>query len=113
MLGAAAIIARRTRDRILVALACTGQLIVVLDVSIVDVALPGIRGSLGFAEEDLQWVVTAYTTPFAVAAVILVLAALSAAPLPARKSPVAASEPVGPAGPAGFAAFRRPRAPAA
>ncbi|MFC8531435.1 MFS transporter [Nocardia sp. NPDC057227] len=56
---------RRTRDWILVALACTGQLIVVLDVSIVNVALPGIRGSLGFAEEDLQWVVTAYTLTFA------------------------------------------------
>ncbi|MET8650089.1 MFS transporter [Nocardia aurea] len=57
--------AARTREWILVALACTGQLIVVLDVSIVNVALPGIRTSLGFAEQDLQWVVTAYTLTFA------------------------------------------------
>ncbi|MEV0358735.1 MFS transporter [Nocardia sp. NPDC050697] len=57
--------ARRAGDWILVALACTGQLIVVLDVSIVNVALPGIRASLGFAEADLQWVVTAYTLTFA------------------------------------------------
>ncbi|MGQ4615004.1 DHA2 family efflux MFS transporter permease subunit [Nocardia sp. R7R-8] len=57
--------ARRTREWILVALACTGQLIVVLDVSIVNVALPGIRASLGFSEQDLQWVVTAYTLTFA------------------------------------------------
>ncbi|MFF0452785.1 MFS transporter [Nocardia africana] len=57
--------AQRTREWILVALACTGQLIVVLDVSIVNVALPGIRGSLGFSEQDLQWVVTAYTLTFA------------------------------------------------
>ncbi|WP_072803152.1 MFS transporter [Rhodococcoides yunnanense] len=50
---------------ILVTLACVGQLIVVLDVSIVNVALPGIRASLGFGEQDLQWVVTAYTLTFA------------------------------------------------
>lgn len=57
--------AQRTREWILVALACTGQLMVVLDVSIVNVALPGIRASLGFDEQDLQWVVTAYTLTFA------------------------------------------------
>ncbi|MDV6286808.1 MFS transporter [Rhodococcus jostii] len=56
---------QRTREWILVVLACTGQLIVVLDVSIVNVALPQIRAALGFSEHDLQWVVTAYTLTFA------------------------------------------------
>lgn len=56
---------RRAAEWILVALACAGQLIVVLDVSIVNVALPGIRTALGFGERDLQWVVTAYTLTFA------------------------------------------------
>jgi EmrB/QacA subfamily drug resistance transporter len=56
---------RHRGEWIVVALACAGQLIVVLDVSIVNVALPGIRTSLGFAEQDLQWVVTAYTLTFA------------------------------------------------
>ena len=38
---------------------------VVLDVSVVNVALPSIRGALGFSEQDLQWVVNAYTVTFA------------------------------------------------
>jgi EmrB/QacA subfamily drug resistance transporter len=38
---------------------------VILDVSVVNVALPSIRHSLGFTESDLQWVVNAYTVTFA------------------------------------------------
>src|SRR5581483_6168828 len=38
---------------------------VILDVSVVNVALPAIRGALGFTETDLQWVVNAYTVTFA------------------------------------------------
>src|SRR4051794_23171700 len=38
---------------------------VVLDVSVVNVALPAIRGDLGFSVVDLQWVVNAYTLTFA------------------------------------------------
>jgi len=38
---------------------------VVLDVSVVNVALPAIRGALHFSEQDLQWVVNAYTVTFA------------------------------------------------
>src|SRR4051794_13457755 len=48
-----------------VALLCTAQFVVVLDVTIVAVALPAIRRGLGFAVADLQWVVTAYTLVFA------------------------------------------------
>ena len=47
------------------ALACLAQFMVVLDVSVVNVALPAIRSSLHFSEQDLQWVVNAYTVTFA------------------------------------------------
>jgi EmrB/QacA subfamily drug resistance transporter len=46
-------------------LACLAQFMVILDVSVVNVALPSIRTSLGFSEQDLQWVVNAYTVTFA------------------------------------------------
>src|SRR5215471_11339201 len=38
---------------------------VILDVSVVNVALPAIRNALHFSEENLQWVVNAYTVTFA------------------------------------------------
>jgi EmrB/QacA subfamily drug resistance transporter len=41
------------------------QFMVILDVSIVNVAIPTIQKSLGFATADLQWVVNAYTITFA------------------------------------------------
>jgi EmrB/QacA subfamily drug resistance transporter len=44
----------------LFALLVVAQFMVVLDVSIVNVALPAIGRGLGFAAGDLQWVVTAY-----------------------------------------------------
>ena len=43
------------------ALICIGQFMVVLDVSIVNVALPSIQEDLGFSQADLQWVISAYT----------------------------------------------------
>src|SRR5256885_16446604 len=46
-------------------LCCLAQFMVILDVSIVNVALPSIRRDLGFSEQDLQWVVNAYTVTFA------------------------------------------------
>jgi EmrB/QacA subfamily drug resistance transporter len=46
-------------------LACLAQFMVVLDVSVVNVALPSIRHALGFSESGLQWVVNAYTVTFA------------------------------------------------
>src|SRR5262250_1759952 len=39
---------------------CLGDLMIVLDVTIVGVALPSIREDLGFSEESLAWVVNAY-----------------------------------------------------
>jgi EmrB/QacA subfamily drug resistance transporter len=46
-------------------LACVAQFMVILDVSVVNVALPAIRGDLHFSETSLQWVVNAYTLTFA------------------------------------------------
>jgi EmrB/QacA subfamily drug resistance transporter len=46
-------------------LACLAQFMVILDVSVVNVALPAIRHALGFSEDGLQWVVNAYTITFA------------------------------------------------
>jgi EmrB/QacA subfamily drug resistance transporter len=49
----------------LVAVVCLAQFMVILDVSIVNVALPSIRAGLGFSDTALQWVVNAYTITFA------------------------------------------------
>ena len=46
-------------------LACLAQFMVILDVSVVNVALPAIHRALRFSEQDLQWVVNAYTVTFA------------------------------------------------
>jgi EmrB/QacA subfamily drug resistance transporter len=46
-------------------LCCLAQYMVVLDVSIVNVALPSISADLGFDPVELQWVVNAYTLAFA------------------------------------------------
>src|SRR3954451_25339553 len=46
-------------------LCCLAQFMVILDVSIVNVALPSIREDLGFSASNLQWVVNAYTLTFA------------------------------------------------
>src|SRR3954467_3586452 len=46
------------------ALLCTVQFMVVLDVAVVNVALPSIQTDLGFSQEDLQWVISAYALLF-------------------------------------------------
>ena len=43
---------------------CLGDLMIVLDVTIVGVALPSIREDLGFSETSLAWVVNAYILTF-------------------------------------------------
>lgn len=44
---------------------CLAQFMVILDVSVVNVALPSIKRDLGFSDVDLQWIVNAYTLTFA------------------------------------------------
>jgi EmrB/QacA subfamily drug resistance transporter len=46
-------------------LVCIGQFMVVLDASIVNVALPSIQRDLHFSSSGLQWIVNAYTLTFA------------------------------------------------
>ncbi len=53
----------RTRWLALIVL-CLGDLMIVLDVTIVGVALPSIREDLGFSETSLAWVVNAYLLTF-------------------------------------------------
>ena len=43
---------------------CTGVLMIVLDATIVNVALPSIKEDLGFSQSDLAWVVNAYMIAF-------------------------------------------------
>jgi EmrB/QacA subfamily drug resistance transporter len=50
---------------LLLTVCCLAQFMVILDVSIVNVALPSIHRSLGFSATELQWVVNAYTITFA------------------------------------------------
>ena len=61
----AAHINQRPHLRAILLLSCLAQFMVILDVSVVNVALPSIRGALHFSEQDLQWVVNAYTVTFA------------------------------------------------
>ena len=53
------------RAGLVLAAACVCQLMVVLDISVVNVALPDIDLSLGFTPTALTWVVSAYTLAFA------------------------------------------------
>src|SRR5919201_5106907 len=57
---------QETYDKRWKALAVLGiaYLMVVLDVAIVNVALPSIQTDLGFAPQDLQWVVSGYALTF-------------------------------------------------
>src|SRR6478735_4310922 len=55
-----------TTDRrwLALALLAAAQFVVVLDASIVNVALPSIGTALHFSQDDLSWVVNAYTLTF-------------------------------------------------
>jgi EmrB/QacA subfamily drug resistance transporter len=45
-------------------LLCAAQFMVILDITVVNIALPSIQHDLGLAAGDLQWVITAYTLAF-------------------------------------------------
>ena len=55
---------RDSRRWLALALLCAVQFMVVLDVSIVNIALPSIEAGLGFSERNLQWVVSGYALTF-------------------------------------------------
>ncbi len=52
-------------DALVLALACVAQFMVILDVSVVNVALPSIGRDLSYSATGLQWVVNAYVLTFA------------------------------------------------
>jgi EmrB/QacA subfamily drug resistance transporter len=54
-----------SRSGWILAVCCVAQFMVILDLSIVNVALPSIQSSLNFNPVDLQWIVNAYAITFA------------------------------------------------
>src|SRR5574340_1601338 len=58
------VVSRRDRRWLAFGVLCLGALMIVLDTTIVNVALPSIRDSLGFSETSLAWVVNAYLLTF-------------------------------------------------
>jgi EmrB/QacA subfamily drug resistance transporter len=58
--------ASHTTDRrwLALALLAAAQFVVVLDASVVNVALPSIGSALDFSQDDLSWVINAYTLAF-------------------------------------------------
>jgi EmrB/QacA subfamily drug resistance transporter len=54
----------RSSDTVILVVVCLAQFMVVLDVSIVNVALPAIQRDLHFSAVGLQWVVTSYALTF-------------------------------------------------
>ncbi len=63
-LTAAALAAGDRRRWLALYVLCLGTLMIVLDTTIVNVALPSIRSSLGFSQSALAWVVNAYLLTF-------------------------------------------------
>ncbi|MFF3684379.1 MFS transporter [Streptomyces sp. NPDC002187] len=57
--------ARSPRTWAVILAACAGQFLVVLDVSVVNVALPSMRADLRLSATGLQWVLNAYSIAFA------------------------------------------------
>jgi EmrB/QacA subfamily drug resistance transporter len=55
---------RHGHPGIVLAIILTCQLMVVLDATIVNIALPDIKNALGFSSADLSWVINAYTLTF-------------------------------------------------
>src|SRR5881409_1226337 len=53
-----------TRRWLALIVLCLGSLMIVLDTTIVNVALPSIRTDLGFSQASLAWVVNAYLLTF-------------------------------------------------
>jgi EmrB/QacA subfamily drug resistance transporter len=49
---------------VVLVLVCVAQFMVILDATIVNVALPSIQRDLGFSSADLQWVINSYTLTF-------------------------------------------------
>ena len=55
----------RIHPALLLVTMCTGSFLILLDVTIVNVALPSIRSGLGLGVDRLQWIVDGYAIPLA------------------------------------------------
>jgi EmrB/QacA subfamily drug resistance transporter len=53
-----------TNPWVILVLVCLAQFMVILDATVVNVALPSIQSDLGLGEANLQWIVNAYTLVF-------------------------------------------------
>jgi MFS family permease len=81
---------------VIIAIACVGQFLLVLNTTIINVALPGMHAALGLSVDGQQWVVNGYLvssgagvvhgyrTAFAISAAVSLASAIIAAFLPAR-----------------------------
>jgi MFS family permease len=54
----------QARRWLILAVLGLAQLMVILDVTVVNIALPSAQDALGFSDGDRQWIVTAYTLAF-------------------------------------------------
>jgi MFS family permease len=52
------------RRNLILALLCAAQFMLILDIAIVNVALPSMQRTLGLSAESIQWVVGAYALTF-------------------------------------------------
>jgi EmrB/QacA subfamily drug resistance transporter len=57
-------VTRSTSPWLILVVICFAQFMVVLDATVVNVALPSIQSDLGLSETNLQWIVNAYTLVF-------------------------------------------------
>src|SRR3954451_17732282 len=64
--GEVVVVERRgsTNRWVVLVLVCFAQFMVVLDATVVNVALPSIQQDLGLSEANLQWIINAYTLVF-------------------------------------------------
>ena len=58
------LISGERRRWVALAVVCMGQLMMVLDATIVNVALPSMQRDLGFSQANLAWVIDAYMIAF-------------------------------------------------
>ncbi|MBJ7594501.1 MAG: MFS transporter [Candidatus Dormibacteraeota bacterium] len=55
---------REVNPWVILTLVCMAQFMVILDATVVNVALPSIKRGLNFSDTDLQWIVNGYTLTF-------------------------------------------------
>src|SRR3954469_14867835 len=91
----------------LLVLLCAAQLMVILDISAVNVALPSLSADLGIGPGDLEWTITAYSLLFGS---LLLLGGRAAGPLRRRRA-VLARPPCSAAGACSWPAWRSSPAP--